>query len=305
MNKEYFNESIAMNENNKDIHVRQLRKESSMKDSLQFYLDNIGKVPLLSKEDETILASQVKQGNEKAKLKFIEANLRLVVNIASKYKWNDLPLLDLIQEGNLGLIRAVEKFDFQKGFKFSTYATWWIRRAIEQAIVEKGRIIRFPTHIVELLRRWQKIYQVFFSEFGRDPTLEEMVHKMNMPMNKIIEIKKLAEKLVLSLDLEVGVDKDTKLGDLLECTNEKSTVKLVEQKFLEERINNVLHTLSEREEGIIRFRYGFDDGELHSFQEIGEVYGVSRQRIYQIEIKALKKISEYFREERLQDFLEV
>ncbi|UNK19378.1 sigma-70 family RNA polymerase sigma factor [Paenibacillus sp. N3/727] len=280
-------------------------EESATKDSVQFYLDKIGKVQLLSIEDERILAGKIKQGDQTAKLRFIEANLRLVVNIASKYKWSQMSLLDLIQEGNLGLLRAVDKFDSEKGFKFSTYATWWIRGAIEQAVIDKGRVIRYPTHIFDSLRKWTKTFQHFFSEFGREPTPEEMAHKMNMPVNRILKLKKLADKQILSLDMEIGVDPVMKLGDLLEDNNSRKTEALIEQKILQEKINEVLQTLNKREESVLRLRYGFDDGELHSFQEIGKAHGVSRQRINQIEIKALKKVGQYFAEEQLQDYLEM
>ncbi|NUU74334.1 sigma-70 family RNA polymerase sigma factor [Paenibacillus xylanilyticus] len=301
----YFEDIIVMPEKKNDIHTQLSHKESGTKDSVQFYLDNIGKIQLLSIEDERLLAEKIKQGDKAAKVKFIEANLRLVVSIASKYKWSEMPLLDLIQEGNIGLMRAVDRFDSEKGFKFSTYATWLIHRSIEQAVIDKGRAIRYPTHIFDSLRKWTKTFQQFFSEFGREPTPEEMAHKMNMPVSRILKLKNLAEKQMVSLDLEIGVDPVMKLGDLLEDNYGKKTEELIEQKILQEKINEVLQTLNEREESVLRLRYGLDDGEIHSFQEIGKVHGVSRQRIYQIEIKALKKIGQYFAEEQLQDFLEV
>ncbi|OAB42495.1 sigma-70 family RNA polymerase sigma factor [Paenibacillus glacialis] len=304
MNKKHIEQRAGTSKEKRDVHLQQLRKRTT-NDSIRFYMDNIGAVPLLSNEEERNLARKVKQGDEAAKLKFIVANLRLVVNIASKYKWTEMPLLDLIQEGNLGLMRAVEKFDFQKGFKFSTYATWWIRQAIEKAIVQKGRTIRLPTHMVELLKKWTWSSELFFTEFGREPTPEEMVHRMNMPMDRILTIKKLAEKQVLSLDLEIGADKNIRLGDLLEDINESKPEELVERKLMKEKINNVLNTLSKREESVLRLRYGLDDGEVRTLHEIGEVYGVSRQRINQILIKALRKLSDCFSEERIQDFLEV
>lgn len=301
----YFKGTTVMSEKEHDFQSQLSQKESAMKDSVQIYLDEIGKIKLLSIEDERFLAGKIKQGDQKAKLKFIEANLRLVVKIASNYKWSQMSLLDLIQEGNIGLLRAVDKFDSEKGFKFSTYATWWIRRAIEQAVVDKGRVIRYPTHIFDSLRKWSKVFQHFFTEFGREPTPEEMAHKMNLPVNRILKLKKLADRQILSLDMEIGEDPLMKMVDLLEDINSRKTEALIEQKILQEKINKVLQTLNKREESVIRLRYGFDDGEVHSFQEISKVHGVSRQRINQIEIKALKKIGQYFADEQFQDYLEV
>ncbi|MBT2765052.1 sigma-70 family RNA polymerase sigma factor [Paenibacillus sp. ISL-20] len=304
MYKTPVEQRAGTSEEKRAVHAQQLKK-IEFKDSIRQYMDNIGTVPLLSHEEEKNLARKIKQGDEAAKIKFIEANLRLVVNIASKYKWHEMPLLDLIQEGNIGLIRAVEKFDSQKGFKFSTYATWWIRQAIENSIIHKGRIIRLPTHMVELLKKWTWSSELFYAEFGREPTPEELVHKMKMPIDKILNIKKIAEKQVMSLDLQVGTEKEIRLGELLEDTSESRPEELVGQKLLKEKIDNVLQTLSNREEAVLRLRFGLDDGEERTLQEIGELYGVTRQRINQILIKALRKLGDCFSEERIQDFLEV
>lgn len=298
MNINYFKENAEPLEDN----YRSIKRDLS--DSVRIYLDNIGTFSILSHEEEKDLAQKIRQGDEIAKLKFIEANLRLVVSIASKYRWKEMPLSDLIQEGNLGLIKAVDKFEFERGFKFSTYATWWIRQSIESAIANKGRAIRLPTHIVDLLNKWFWSLELFFSEFGREPTLEEMAQKMNLPIEKINMLKNMAEKQVLSLDLVIGVDSEVSLGEFLEDTEQYKLEELVEQRLLKDKINKILSNLSKREEEILRLRFGMDDDETRSFKEIGKLYGVSKQRINMIVNKALVKLNNYFKDEQLHDFLD-
>lgn len=242
MNKEYaLLEKSERNEREKSY-------EKVVEDSLKLYMDHIGAVPLLSFEEERRLAWEIKQGDKAAKLIFIMSNLRLVVSVANKYKRTQMPILDLIQEGNLGLIKAVEKFDFHKGFKFSTYAIWWVRHAIEQAITDKERLIRLPTHVVRSLRRWKQTSHLFLTENGREPEPEEMVNLMNICATKILQVKNLAERQVLSLDFEVGEVKVNKLKDIIEATNESKPDEVTERNFLKRKVDSVLNTLAEREE---------------------------------------------------------
>lgn len=272
-------------------------------DSVRMYLREIGKVPLLTLEEETSLAKRIDQGDEEAKRKLTEANLRLVVSIAKKYTGRGMSFLDLIQEGNIGLIRAVEKFDYHKGYKFSTYATWWIRQAITRAIADQGRTIRIPVHMVETINRLVKTNRQLLQELGREPTLNELADALEMPVERVAEIIKIAPE-PLSLETPIGEEEDSHLGDFIEDQEALSPADAASNMILREQIENVLSELTDREREVLKLRFGLADGSPHTLEEVGSIFKVTRERIRQIEAKALKKLRHPSRKQKLQDYLD-
>ena len=272
-------------------------------DPVRMYLKEIGRVPLLSAEDEVELAKRITQGDEEAKRRLAEANLRLVVSIAKRYVGRGMLFLDLIQEGNMGLIKAVEKFDHAKGFKFSTYATWWIRQAITRAIADQARTIRIPVHMVETINKLIRVSRQLLQEYGREPTPEEIAKEMNLSPEKVREIMKIAQEPV-SLETPIGEEDDSHLGDFIEDQEALAPADAAAYELLKEQLEDVLDTLTEREENVLRLRFGLDDGRTRTLEEVGKVFGVTRERIRQIEAKALRKLRHPSRSKRLKDFLE-
>jgi RNA polymerase primary sigma factor len=272
-------------------------------DPVRMYLKEIGRVPLLSAEEEIELAKRIEQGDEEAKRRLAEANLRLVVSIAKRYVGRGMLFLDLIQEGNMGLIKAVEKFDYQKGYKFSTYATWWIRQAITRAIADQARTIRIPVHMVETINKLIRISRQLLQELGREPTPEEIAAEMDMSPDKVREIMKIAQEPV-SLETPIGEEDDSHLGDFIEDQDALAPADAAAYELLKEQLEDVLDTLTEREENVLRLRFGLDDGRTRTLEEVGKVFGVTRERIRQIEAKALRKLRHPSRSKRLKDFLE-
>lgn len=272
-------------------------------DPVRMYLKEIGRVPLLSAEDEIDLAKRIENGDEDAKRRLAEANLRLVVSIAKRYVGRGMLFLDLIQEGNMGLIKAVEKFDFTKGFKFSTYATWWIRQAITRAIADQARTIRIPVHMVETINKLIRVSRQLLQELGREPTPEEIAVEMDLSTEKVREIMKIAQEPV-SLETPIGEEDDSHLGDFIEDQEALAPADAAAYELLKEQLEDVLDTLTEREENVLRLRFGLDDGRTRTLEEVGKVFGVTRERIRQIEAKALRKLRHPSRSKRLKDFLE-
>ncbi|MFD2612761.1 RNA polymerase sigma factor RpoD [Paenibacillus gansuensis] len=272
-------------------------------DPVRMYLKEIGRVPLLSADDEIELAKRIEKGDEEAKRRLAEANLRLVVSIAKRYVGRGMLFLDLIQEGNMGLIKAVEKFDFTKGFKFSTYATWWIRQAITRAIADQARTIRIPVHMVETINKLIRVSRQLLQEFGREPTPEEIAAEMDLSTEKVREIMKIAQEPV-SLETPIGEEDDSHLGDFIEDQEALAPADAAAYELLKEQLEDVLDTLTEREENVLRLRFGLDDGRTRTLEEVGKVFGVTRERIRQIEAKALRKLRHPSRSKRLKDFLE-
>jgi len=272
-------------------------------DPVRMYLKEIGRVPLLSAEDEIDLAMRIEQGDEEAKRRLAEANLRLVVSIAKRYVGRGMLFLDLIQEGNMGLIKAVEKFDHMKGFKFSTYATWWIRQAITRAIADQARTIRIPVHMVETINKLIRVSRQLLQELGREPTPEEIAKEMDLSTDKVREIMKIAQEPV-SLETPIGEEDDSHLGDFIEDQEALAPADAAAYELLKEQLEDVLDTLTEREENVLRLRFGLDDGRTRTLEEVGKVFGVTRERIRQIEAKALRKLRHPSRSKRLKDFLE-
>lgn len=272
-------------------------------DPVRMYLKEIGRVPLLSAEDEVDLAKRIELGDEEAKRRLAEANLRLVVSIAKRYVGRGMLFLDLIQEGNMGLIKAVEKFDFTKGFKFSTYATWWIRQAITRAIADQARTIRIPVHMVETINKLIRVSRQLLQELGREPTPEEIAKEMDLSTEKVREIMKIAQEPV-SLETPIGEEDDSHLGDFIEDQEALAPADAAAYELLKEQLEDVLDTLTEREENVLRLRFGLDDGRTRTLEEVGKVFGVTRERIRQIEAKALRKLRHPSRSKRLKDFLE-
>ncbi|MBS1314706.1 MAG: RNA polymerase sigma factor RpoD, partial [Clostridia bacterium] len=267
------------------------------------YLKDIGKVPLLAADEEIELAKKMLDGDEESKRKLSEANLRLVVSIAKRYMGRGMLFLDLIQEGNLGLMKAVEKFDYQKGFKFSTYATWWIRQAITRAIADQARTIRIPVHMVETINKQIRVSRTLLQEFGREPTPEEIAKYMGISEDKVREIQKIAQDPV-SLETPIGEEEDSHLGDFLEDETSTAPSDMVAFTLLKEQLIGVLDTLTPREEKVLRLRYGIDDGRPRTLEEVGKEFNVTRERIRQIEAKALRKLRHPSRSKRLKDFLD-
>lgn len=272
-------------------------------DPVRMYLKEIGKVPLLNSEQEVELAKRIEAGDEVAKQKLAEANLRLVVSIAKRYVGRGMQFLDLIQEGNLGLIKAVEKFDFTKGFKFSTYATWWIRQAITRAIADQARTIRIPVHMVETINKLIRIERQLIQELGRSPQPEEIAKMMEMPPDKVREIMKIAQEPV-SLETPIGEEEDSHLGDFIEDDAAPAPAEAAAFTMLKEQLIHVLDTLTPREEKVLRLRFGLDDGRARTLEEVGKEFNVTRERIRQIEAKALRKLRHPSRSKKLKDYLD-
>ncbi|MCG7407834.1 RNA polymerase sigma factor RpoD [Paenibacillus sp. ACRRX] len=272
-------------------------------DPVRMYLKEIGRVPLLSAEEEIELAKRILLSDEEAKKRLAEANLRLVVSIAKRYVGRGMLFLDLIQEGNMGLIKAVEKFDHSKGFKFSTYATWWIRQAITRAIADQARTIRIPVHMVETINKLIRVSRQLLQELGREPTPEEIAAEMELSVEKVREIMKIAQEPV-SLETPIGEEDDSHLGDFIEDQEALAPADAAAYELLKEQLEDVLDTLTEREENVLRLRFGLDDGRTRTLEEVGKVFGVTRERIRQIEAKALRKLRHPSRSKRLKDFLE-
>ena len=272
-------------------------------DPVRMYLKEIGRVPLLNAQQEVDLALKIEQGDEEAKQKLAEANLRLVVSIAKRYVGRGMQFLDLIQEGNMGLMKAVEKFDYRLGFKFSTYATWWIRQAITRAIADQARTIRIPVHMVETINKLIRIQRQLLQDLGREPLPEEIGAEMDMPTGKVRDILKIAQEPV-SLETPIGEEDDSHLGDFIEDSDATSPEDHASYELLKEQLENVLDTLTDREENVLRLRFGLDDGRTRTLEEVGKVFGVTRERIRQIEAKALRKLRHPSRSKQLKDFLE-
>ena len=275
----------------------------SLDDPVRMYLKEIGKIPLLSSEDEIELAKEMELGNEEAQKRLAEANLRLVVSIAKRYVGRGMQFLDLIQEGNLGLIKAVEKFDYRKGYKFSTYATWWIRQAITRSIADQARTIRIPVHMVETINRLVRTSRQLLQELGREPTMEEIGKRGDMPPERVAEIMKMSQEPV-SLETPVGEEEDSHLGDFIQDDHVTVPQDAAAYTLLHEQLMEVLGTLTEREQKVLRLRFGLDDGRPRTLEEVGKQFHVTRERIRQIEAKALRKLRHPSRSRKLKDYLD-
>lgn len=275
----------------------------SIEDPVRMYLKEIGKVPLLSADEEIELARRMEEGDEEAKKKLAEANLRLVVSIAKRYVGRGMLFLDLIQEGNLGLIKAVEKFDYNKGYKFSTYATWWIRQAITRAIADQARTIRIPVHMVETINKLIRVSRQLLQELGREPTPEEIAEEMNMPVERVREILKISQEPV-SLETPIGEEEDSHLGDFIPDDNIPVPADAAAFTLLKEQLFEVLSTLTEREQKVLTLRFGLEDGRARTLEEVGKEFNVTRERIRQIEAKALRKLRHPSRSRKLKDYLD-
>ncbi|MCP8616890.1 RNA polymerase sigma factor RpoD [Salirhabdus salicampi] len=306
----------VIGDNEEDPNMQQIAKEEEfdlndlsvppgvkINDPVRMYLKEIGRVDLLSAEEEINLAQRIEQGDEEAKRRLAEANLRLVVSIAKRYVGRGMLFLDLIQEGNMGLIKAVEKFDYRKGYKFSTYATWWIRQAITRAIADQARTIRIPVHMVETINKLIRVQRQLLQDLGREPTPEEIGKEMDLTPDKVREILKIAQEPV-SLETPIGEEDDSHLGDFIEDQEATSPSDHAAYELLKEQLEDVLDTLTDREENVLRLRFGLDDGRTRTLEEVGKVFGVTRERIRQIEAKALRKLRHPSRSKRLKDFLE-
>lgn len=275
---------------------------STTQDPVKMYLKDIGKVPLLSAEEEIELAKRMEAGDEMAKKKLAESNLRLVVSIAKRYVGRGMLFLDLIQEGNLGLLKAVEKFDYRKGYKFSTYATWWIRQAITRAIADQARTIRIPVHMVETINKVTRVSRELLQKLGREPLPEEVGEVMGLPKERVQEIMKIAQEPV-SLETPIGEEEDSHLGDFIQDESIPTPVEATNQTLLHEQLDEVVSTLTEREQRVIKLRFGWDDGRPRTLEEVGKEFNVTRERIRQIEAKALRKLRHPNRSRKLKDFL--
>ena len=275
----------------------------SIEDPVRMYLKEIGKVPLLNAEREIELAKRMEEGDEEAKKELAEANLRLVVSIAKRYVGRGMLFLDLIQEGNLGLIKAVEKFDYHKGYKFSTYATWWIRQAITRAIADQARTIRIPVHMVETINKLIRVSRQLLQELGREPLPEEIAKELDMPVERVREILKISQEPV-SLETPIGEEEDSHLGDFIQDDNVPVPAEAAAQTLLKEQLDEVLDTLTEREQKVLRLRFGMNDGRARTLEEVGKEFDVTRERIRQIEAKALRKLRHPSRSRKVRDYLD-
>jgi len=291
---------MVIEEENLDISIPE---GIAIDDPVRMYLKEIGKVPLLSAEEEIELAKRMEKGDEEAKKRLAEANLRLVVSIAKRYVGRGMLFLDLIQEGNLGLIKAVEKFDYAKGFKFSTYATWWIRQAITRAIADQARTIRIPVHMVETINKLIRVSRQLLQELGREPTPDEVAKELGMPADKVREIMKIAQEPV-SLETPIGEEEDSHLGDFIPDDDAPAPAEAAAFTLLKEQLMDVLDTLTPREEKVLRLRFGLDDGRARTLEEVGKEFKVTRERIRQIEAKALRKLRHPSRSKKLKDYLD-
>ncbi|MFC7060659.1 RNA polymerase sigma factor RpoD [Halobacillus seohaensis] len=315
---EHLNEQgvEVIGDSDQDPSMQQLNKEEEfnlndlsvppgvkINDPVRMYLKEIGRVNLLAAKDEISLAKRIEEGEEEAKRDLAEANLRLVVSIAKRYVGRGMLFLDLIQEGNMGLIKAVEKFDYRKGYKFSTYATWWIRQAITRAIADQARTIRIPVHMVETINKLIRVQRQLLQDLGREPTPEEIAQDMELTPDKVREILKIAQEPV-SLETPIGEEDDSHLGDFIEDQEATSPSDHAAYELLKEQLEDVLDTLTDREENVLRLRFGLDDGRTRTLEEVGKVFGVTRERIRQIEAKALRKLRHPSRSKRLKDFME-
>ncbi|UQS83548.1 RNA polymerase sigma factor RpoD [Bombilactobacillus thymidiniphilus] len=289
--------------NHKELNDMSAPTGVKMNDPVRMYLKEIGRVPLLNAQEEVDLAQRIEKNDEEAKQQLAEANLRLVVSIAKRYVGRGMHFLDLIQEGNMGLMKAVEKFDYRKGFKFSTYATWWIRQAITRAIADQARTIRIPVHMVETINKLIRIQRQLLQDLGREPTPEEIGAEMDVLTPKVRDILKIAQEPV-SLETPIGEEDDSHLGDFIEDDEATSPEDHASYELLKEQLESVLDTLTDREENVLRLRFGLDDGRTRTLEEVGRVFGVTRERIRQIEAKALRKLRHPSRSKQLRDFLD-
>ena len=294
-------DEVPENDEEELVDPLELAAEYNLDDPVRMYLKEIGQVKLLTADEEIELAKRVSEGDKKAKDRLTEANLRLVVSIAKKYSGRGLHILDLIQEGNTGLIRAVDKFDYTKGNKFSTYATWWIRQAITRALADQARTIRVPVHMVEVINKATRCNRKLVQELGREPTLEEIAAELNLPIEKIIEANRTAAD-TLSLDMPVGDEEDTTIGSFVEDDNTPGPVDATSNAMLSEALTEILGTLTEREADVLRMRFGMYDGRTHTLEEVGQIFGVTRERIRQIENKAIRKLRHPSRAKKIKDF---
>ena len=290
-------------EGKREVEPEILHSErGSAEDPVRMYLKEIGRIPLLSSEEEIELAKRMEMGDEEAKKKLSEANLRLTVSIAKRYSGRGMQFLDLIQEGNLGLIKAVEKFDYRKGYKFSTYATWWIRQSITRAIADQARTIRIPVHMVETMNRVNRTSRRLLQEYGREPTPEEIAVTMNLPVERILEVSKISQEPV-SLETPIGEEEDSHLGDFIQDEHVPVPSEEAAHTLLREQLEEVMDTLSDREQKVLALRFGLEDGKPHTLEEVGRDFQVTRERIRQIEAKALRKLRHPTRSRKLRDFL--
>jgi len=301
--EEHLDRLMKPTEEKFDLNDLSVPPGIKINDPVRMYLKEIGRVDLLKAEEEVRLAKLIEQGDEEAKKRLAEANLRLVVSIAKRYVGRGMLFLDLIQEGNMGLIKAVEKFDYSKGFKFSTYATWWIRQAITRAIADQARTIRIPVHMVETINKLIRVQRQLLQDLGREPSPEEIGEEMDLLPEKVREILKIAQEPV-SLETPIGEEDDSHLGDFIEDSDAQSPSDHAAYELLKEQLEDVLDTLTDREENVLRLRFGLDDGRTRTLEEVGKVFGVTRERIRQIEAKALRKLRHPSRSKRLKDFLE-
>lgn len=298
-----FTSSSADDEEGKNATQEQLLEGVASTDPIREYLKEIGSIPLLTQEQEQDLAKRKSEGDAEAGKELVEANLRLVVSIAKRYVGRGMLFLDLIQEGNLGLIKAVEKFDYHKGFKFSTYATWWIRQAITRAIADQARTIRIPVHMVETINKLIRVSRQLLQELGREPTPEEIAAELDMPVERVREILKISQEPV-SLETPIGEEEDSHLGDFIQDDNVPVPAEAAAQTLLKEQLDEVLDTLTEREQKVLRLRFGMDDGRARTLEEVGKEFDVTRERIRQIEAKALRKLRHPSRSRKLRDYLD-